>query len=216
MNEPTVNSVISADTVIEGDVVAKSRVTVSGRVQGDLSAHSVEISETGGVYGSLRAQNADVHGDVQGDVSVRGLIRIGKTGSVNGDVQYGSINLEQGGMLSASLRNVPPQLGGDLELTVKRGASVRITTLDLTAFDPDDKAEDLNYSVSNAKNGFVALASARDVPVSTFTQKELEQGHVFFVHSGTSEPSAGFDTMVADASGATSGAMRHVKAIVKG
>jgi cytoskeletal protein CcmA (bactofilin family) len=204
-----------ADTVIEGDVIAKGKVTVNGRVQGNLSAQSVEISQSGGIYGSLRAQSAEVHGAIQGDVSILGLIRIGETGSVNGKVEYGKIAMEQGGTLSATLRNVPPHLAGDLQLNVDRGGSVRITTLDLTAFDPDDTAEDLTYTVTNPSNGFVALASARTASISKFTQADLESGRILFVHDGAQAPTAGFDTIVSDAQGATSGKVQHVNVSVK-
>jgi cytoskeletal protein CcmA (bactofilin family) len=215
LNESTTKSVIMADTVIEGDVIAKGKVTVNGRVQGNLSAQSVEISQSGGIYGSLRAQSAEVHGAIQGDVSILGLIRIGETGSVNGKVEYGKIAMEQGGTLSATLRNVPPHLAGDLQLNVDRGGSVRITTLDLTAFDPDDTAEDLTYTVTNPSNGFVALASARTASISKFTQADLESGRILFVHDGAQAPTAGFDTIVSDAKGATSGKVQHVNVSVK-
>lgn len=203
-----------ADLVVEGDVTSEGQITVNGRVQGNLSAQTVTISPTGGVYGSLRAQNAEVNGDVQGDVFVKELIRVGETGSVSGNVEYGRISVQQGGELSATLRNVPPHLAGDLSLSVARGGSAAITTSDLNAFDPDDDAHDLTFSVSNAKNGFVALASDPSAAIASFTQADLEGGSVMFVHDGASAPFAGFDTLVTDAKGATSGGTKHVSVSV--
>lgn len=214
MSQPARNSVIMPDTVVEGDMVARGPITVSGRVQGSLSAQSVEISESGEIYGTLRARDADIHGAVQGDVAILGHIRIGRTGTVNGQVRYGSISMEQGASLDASLRNVPPRLGGDFEVNVSRGGSVRITTLDLTAFDPDDAAKDLTYSVKNASSGFVALDSARAIAIEKFTQADLEGGRVLFVHDGSTGASAGFDTRVTDSKGGTSGDVRHVTVTV--
>ncbi|MCH9807858.1 MAG: polymer-forming cytoskeletal protein [Alphaproteobacteria bacterium] len=216
MSQPATKSVIMADTVIEGDVVSKGQVVVNGRVQGSLSAQSVEVSPSGGIYGSLRAKTADVNGTVQGDIAIGGLIQIGQTGSVEGEVEYGKISMQQGGALSGTMRNVPPQLTGDFKVSVERGGKVRITTLDLTAFDPDDDAKDLTYSLSNPKGGFIALASADTVPVQKFTQADIERGAVFFVHDGTNAPTAGFDTIVTDAKGETSGKQRHVTVEVKG
>jgi len=203
-----------SDMVVEGDVISKGEITVNGRVLGNLSAQSVVISETGGVYGSLRANKADVRGAVQGDVSILGLIQIGKSGSVTGQVEYEKISMEQGAELSATLRNIPPHMAGDLHLSVERGGAVQITTTDLTAFDPDDVATDLTFSVSKPTNGFVALESARETSISTFTQADLEGGQVVFVHDGGSAPTAGFDTIVADAKGATSGQQQHVSVSV--
>ncbi len=209
-------SVIMGDLVIEGDVVSKGAVEVNGRVQGSLSAQSVTISKTGEVYGSLKAQNANVNGSVQGDVRIRELIRIGDTGSVSGDVEYGRIAMDQGGELSATLRNVPPHLSGDLDLTVAKGGAVTITTEDLNAIDPDDDATDLTYNISNPMNGFIAMASARSSAIIKFTQADLEGGQVLFVHDGSSAPAAGFDAFVVDGKGATSGAAKHVTVSVRG
>jgi len=203
-----------ADMVIEGDVIANGPLTVNGRVQGNLSAQSVTITKTGGIYGSLRARNAEVHGALQGDVSVIELIRIGETGSVTGQVEYGKIAMAQGGELSATMRNVPPHMSGDLNLSVARGGSVQITTVDLTAFDPDDAAKDLTFTVSKPANGHVAFAADHSAAISTFTQADLEAGTVVFVHSGASAPTAGFYTSVSDAKGGTSGEPRHVSVSV--
>lgn len=216
MSQSGSNSVIMADTVLEGDVISKGHVVVNGRVQGDLTAQSVTISQTGGVFGSLRAQTAEVHGAVQGNVSIRELFRIGQTGAVSGTVEYGRIAMEQGGELSATLRNIPPHLAGDLNLSVERGGAVRITTVDLTAFDPDDAATDLTYTVANSAGGFVALASERTTAVSSFTQADLEGGRIVFVHDGSQGSAAGFDTSVRDAQGATSGEPKHVTVTVRG
>ena len=210
------SSVIMADTLIEGDLITKGRIVIGGRVQGAVSAQSVVIDDTGAVYGSLEADSAEVSGTVQGEIVVRGLIAITKTGSVNGKVEYGGIAMEQGGELSATVRNVPPHLAGDLELTVNHSGTARITTQDLTAFDPDDDAKDLTYTVCRASNGFVALEPAPANSVATFTQADLEDGRVVFVHDGGADPTAGFDVIVADAKGATSGQEQHVKVAVKG
>ncbi len=215
MDDTRKDSVIGPDTVIEGQLRGNGRIVIVGRVQGDISTQSVLIDDAGAVYGALRAEDAEVNGTMQGDVYVRGLIRIGSTGTVAGDVEYDKIAMEQGGTLSATLRNVPPHLAGDLELSVRQGGTVRITTVDLTAFDPDDAAEDLTYRVSNASGGFVAFDEARDQPVTTFTQADLEKGRILFVHDGGA-PSAGFEVVVADAKGATSGRPQHVTVTIKG
>ncbi|MEI9901671.1 MAG: cadherin-like domain-containing protein [Hyphomicrobium sp.] len=81
-----------------------------------------------------------------------------------------------GGQLTAELRNIPPSISGDLDLAVDKGRAVRITLQDLSALDPDDTASHLTFTVSQVRNGFVALASDPVHPVDTFTQADLEQG----------------------------------------
>jgi hypothetical protein len=163
----------------------------------------------------VQAGNVDVEGTLQGDIRVKQLIRIKSTGSVTGNVKYGRLAMEEGAELTAHVRNVPPTIAGDLDLAVSKGKSVRITLADISAVDPDDKAEDLKFTVSNAIHGYVAFAHAPAIPVINFTQADLEQGRVLFAHDGTETEKANFDIAVADKSGATSGAPKTVNVAVR-
>ena len=87
---------------------------------------------------------------------------------MNGHVRYGQLAMEMGADLSAELRNVPPRLAGDLDITVKRGKSVIITTEDITAVDPDDTPDHLTYTVTKPRNGFISLAGQAGTPIAQF------------------------------------------------
>ncbi len=189
---------------------------VYGYVEGDVAADMLLIHPSGQCYGTIKTESAEIRGTLQGNVVVTHLISIRDTGSVSGNVQYGQLAMEPGGNLSAEVRNVPPAIAGDLDLTVDKGRSVRITLEDLHAIDPDDEAKDLVFTVSNAKNGFVTLAGGPGRPAAKFTQADLEGGRVNFMHDGTPTSSASFDVVVADHTGATSGAAQTVKVTVKG
>ncbi len=188
---------------------------IRGYFEGELSAEEVNVHQGGTFYGTLKSDRADVAGSVQGEVFVKNLFNIRSSGSVNGQIRYGQLAMEMGADLSAELRNVPPRLAGDLDITVKRGKSVVITTEDITAIDPDDTADDLTYSVSNEINGFVALLQDKGAAVANFTQADIEAGRVLFVHNGNAGQSANFDVMVTDDSGATSGKAQTVTVHVK-
>ena len=105
---------------------------------------------------------------------------------------------------------------GDLDITVKRGKSVVITTEDITAVDPDDTPDHLTYTVSNQRNGFASLSAQAGTPIVNFTQADIEAGRVLFVHDGGDSTTASFDVVVEDDSGATSGASQTVHVHVKG
>ena len=188
---------------------------IRGFVEGELSAESVLISEGGAFYGTLTTGEADVAGSVQGEVFVKKLISIRSSGSVSGQVRYGQLAMEMGADLSAELRNVPPRLAGDLDIAVRRGKSIVITTDDINAVDPDDTPDHLIYTVSNPENGFVSLASQAGTPVTSFTQADIEAGRVLFVHNGADSAAASFDVVVADNSGAASGASQTVHVHVR-
>lgn len=208
--------VVREDTAIMGEIRNCQRIEIYGHVQGQIAAESILVHEGGHFYGTVKSDTADVHGTMQGDVIVKNLISIRSSGSVSGNVRYGQLALEAGGNLSAEVRNVPPTLGGDFDLTVGKGRTVTITLEDLRAFDPDDKATDLVFSVSNAKNGFVSLSRKPAEPVANFSQADLQNGTVLFRHDGTNTQKASFDVVVADQAGATSGGARTVQVAVSG
>jgi Cadherin-like len=79
----------------------------------------------------------------------------------------------------------------------------------------DVEAKDLVFTISNAKNGFVTLAAAPTRPVSRFTQADHEGGSVMFKHDGTNTSTASFNVVVADHTGATSGAPQTVTVYVR-
>jgi len=208
--------VVREDTIIKGEIRNCQQMEVYGYVEGNVATGSLLIHPDGQCYGTVKTENAEIRGTLQGDVVVKHLIKIRDTGSVSGNVQYGALAMEVGGSLSAEVRNVPPKVAGDLDLTVVKGRSVVVTLEDLHAVDPDDEAKDLVFSVSNPRNGFVTLASAPGRPAATFTQADLEAGKVSFTHDGSLAPTASFDVVVADHTGATSGKPQTVKVTVRG
>jgi cytoskeletal protein CcmA (bactofilin family) len=208
--------VIREDTILKGEIRNCRQMEVYGYVEGDVAADAVLVHPSGRCYGNVNTNSAEVHGDLQGTVVVKNLINIHSSGSVSGNVRYGKLALAAGGNLSAELRNVPPDIACDLDLTVDRGRTVPITREDLHAVDPDDAAKDLTFTVSNARNGFVALSGSPRRAATSFTQADLEGGKVLFAHDGTSTKVASFDVVVADRSGATSGTARTVTVAVRG
>ncbi|MGA9764597.1 MAG: polymer-forming cytoskeletal protein [Rhodomicrobium sp.] len=208
-------TIIQEDTVIKGKIRNCRQMEIRGYFEGELAAEDVLVHPGGTFFGTLKSDRADVAGSVQGEVFVKNLISIRSSGSVNGHVRYGQLAMEMGADLGAELRNVPPRLEGDLDITVKRGKSVVITTNDITAIDPTDAPDHLTYTVSNFTNGFVALAKEPGTAVPHFTQADIEAGRVLFVHNGSGGEGASFDVVVADDSGGTSGAALTVHVHVR-
>lgn len=207
--------VIGEDTILKGDIKNCREIEVYGYVEGTLEAGRVVVHPDGRLYGTIRAETAEIKGELQGDIRIKQLISIRQSGTVAGNVKYGRLAMEEGAELAATVRNVPPTIAGDLDLTVNKGRSVRITTSDLTAVDPDDTASALIFSVSNSANGMITYATAPGIAISTFTQADLEAGKVLFAHDGSSSETARFDVVVADKAGATSGKPQRVNVAVR-
>lgn len=207
--------IIREDTYLKGGIRNAGRIEIYGYVEGEVFGDLLIVQPGGRCFGKVKVDTADVRGQLQGDIVVRQLVSIRGTGEVVGKVKYGKLAMEMGGVLTAEVRNIPPSISGDLDLAVDKGKAVRITLQDLSALDPDDTADQLTFTVSQARNGFVVLASDPLRPVETFTQADLERGTVLFHHDGTEEPRASFAVVVADHTGATSGAAQTVNVAVR-
>lgn len=207
--------IIREDTFLKGDIRNARRVEVFGYVEGEVAADALIVQPGGRCFGRVKVENADIRGVLQGDIAVKQLINVRATGQVSGNVKYGKLAMEMGGDLAAEMRNIPPSISGDLDLAVDKGKAVRITPQDLSAVDPDNTAEELTFTVSQVRNGFVSLAVDPARPVATFTQADLMQGAVLFRHDGTDEPRASFAVVVADRAGANSGAAQTVNVAVR-
>ena len=204
-------TIIREHTQLTGDITRCNRLEIFGYVEGNIQADFIHVHEGGKLFGKVKAGAAVIAGEAQGEIKVKNLISILSTGAVSGNVHYGQLALESGGDLSADVKNVPPELGGDFHLRVAKGKSVPITLTDLSAFDPDDTADDLTFTISNIKNGFVSSTQTPTTPIQKFTQADLEAGKILFVHNGANASKAGFDVVVADDDGATSGSPQTVE-----
>lgn len=208
--------VINRDTILKGSVRNCRQIDIYGFVEGDITAKMLVVHEGGRFQGQLNAGAAQVYGELVGDVVVDGLMQIFGTGAVHGTVAYGRLALEPGADLSADMRNVPPRIAGDFEINVQRGRTVRITSADISAIDPDNTAAELTFAVSNLTSGRIALTGqSATSSAASFTQADLLGGRVVFVHDGSTAPQAGFHVSVTDASGATSGTPQAVAVVVR-
>lgn len=84
-------------------------------------------------------------------------------------------------------------------LTIGEGQTVILTAADLNALDPDTTPAQLTYTVSQVTNGQFELIAAPGVAVTSFTQQQVNDGQVAFVHNG-GETAPAFEVMVSDGS----------------
>lgn len=94
--------------------------------------------------------------------------------------------------------NDPPVVTTNTGLTVAQGAAVAITSARLAATDPDNTPTQVRFTVTAAPaHGLVRRSG---VPVSTFTQADINAGLVSYQHSGSGMAPDGFTFTVNDGS----------------
>lgn len=90
-------NLVGKGTVFEGTVRAKSDVRASGRIVGTLKVDGkTMIAEEGAVEGEIIATNADIAGQVQGEIRVEELLVLKSTARVDGEIETDRLIVEEG------------------------------------------------------------------------------------------------------------------------
>ena len=94
-------AVVSRESVFRGSLETTGLLHVDGQVEGEIDVDGeVSIGPDGLVLGEIRCRTLTVAGRIEGQVHVRGLLRITKGGFVGDVVFYESLEVEKGGSIS--------------------------------------------------------------------------------------------------------------------
>ena len=95
---------VGRDITLTGEITACSQLVVDGRVEARLTdCRAVEVSETGVFKGSADIEEADIAGHFEGDLNVRGRLRVRAAGLISGSVRYGELEVEAGGRIIGTI-----------------------------------------------------------------------------------------------------------------
>jgi len=108
---------ISGQIHCSGDVMFRS----SGKVVGALRCRHIVVHKLCNLkfIPGIRAETAEIHGHVEGDILCEGTIRISKTGAVFGDCTAPAVSLEDGATLAGRMRFTKPDRDAEEEYARK-------------------------------------------------------------------------------------------------
>ena len=79
-------------------------LVVEGLVEATMDSRLMQISEQGAFKGSAEIDIAEIHGQFEGNLTVRQKLVIYATGKVTGKIRYGKVVIEEGGQLSGEIQ----------------------------------------------------------------------------------------------------------------
>jgi cytoskeletal protein CcmA (bactofilin family) len=107
-SEPTkagTASCIGSDMSIVGNIECNGPAQVLGRIEGEVRASDLQISEGAQVEGSVIAQNVTVCGRVKGTIrAVR--VKLQNGGAVEGDIFHRTLSIDENSQFEGSSRRV--------------------------------------------------------------------------------------------------------------
>lgn len=104
MENSTVNT-ISTGTVIKGDITAQGDFRLDGRLDGNIQLNGkLVVGENGHIKGNIVCQNANIIGNVEGNISVKEVLTLHSTAVVKGDILINKLAIEPGAAFSGTCR----------------------------------------------------------------------------------------------------------------
>jgi cytoskeletal protein CcmA (bactofilin family) len=98
-------SIISAGTVVTGDMECAGVLKVEGRIDGSVRrARQVMLAKEGSIHGDVTANEVVVGGLVDGSVTASDRLELQTSAVVNGDISTRSIVVMEGARINGSVK----------------------------------------------------------------------------------------------------------------
>lgn len=92
---PASATLISAGTVVTGNITAEADLRIDGTINGNVSCSSkIVIGPEGFVRGNIEGVNADITGKVEGDLAIDELLQLREQGIVHGNIKAGTLQID--------------------------------------------------------------------------------------------------------------------------
>lgn len=102
-------NLVGEGTVFEGTIRAESDVRASGHIIGTLEVKGkTMIAKEGSVEGEVMATNADIAGEVQGEIHVEERLVLKSTARVDGKIETDRLIVEEGAQFTGECKMGTP------------------------------------------------------------------------------------------------------------
>ena len=96
--------IVGPDIKMKGvEVTDCDTLVVEGRIEATLDSRVIQIAEHGTFAGTVAVDTAEIHGRLEGELTVRKLLVIHATGKVSGKIRYARIKVEEGAELCGEI-----------------------------------------------------------------------------------------------------------------
>lgn len=106
--------VVGEGVSLKGTFSVPDKATISGTVEGELTAKEINVLQTGIVRGKVVADVIDISGQVFDSLTSKRSLFVRATGVLTGTVKYAELEIEKGGRLEGQLDRVSDSDGTPL------------------------------------------------------------------------------------------------------
>lgn len=92
-----VDTLIGTNTTVTGNIESEGTIRVDGKVNGDIKVTGdVYVGDHAAITGGIEAANVHLSGTVEGNIVVKGLLKILSTAKLYGDIKVNSFVADEG------------------------------------------------------------------------------------------------------------------------
>ncbi|MBO4370632.1 MAG: polymer-forming cytoskeletal protein [Paludibacteraceae bacterium] len=96
-------NIVAAGTTITGDITTTGDLRLDGHIEGTIqSTARLVIGKQGSFSGNIVAENVDITGKVNGNISAKDTLLIKADGEVTGDINTNTLIIEQHAVFNGS------------------------------------------------------------------------------------------------------------------
>ena len=98
------NLIVGPDIKMKGvEITDCDTLVVEGRIEATLDSRVLQIAQNGMFCGTVAVDTAEIHGKLEGELTVRKQLIIHATGKVSGKIRYAKIKVEEGAELAGEI-----------------------------------------------------------------------------------------------------------------
>ena len=96
--------IIGHGVKLKGEITNADEVQIDGNADITVNTDNLIIGSTGNLKGTIETDNADVWGNIDGDLKVSGTLTIQEQGSVSGTLEYQNLQIKLGGKIKGDIK----------------------------------------------------------------------------------------------------------------
>ena len=102
-SSPSVD-VIEKSTKIIGNIFSKADFRIDGEVEGNITTSGkVVVGANGKISGKLNCSNADISGNISGNIEVNETLSLMSDSYIQGEIITGKLSVEEGAQVDATI-----------------------------------------------------------------------------------------------------------------
>ena len=96
--------VIGNGVKIKGSITDADEVQIDGQADVTMNTDNLVVGGTGELKGTIASHNADVWGNLDGELKVTGTLTVQEQGSVSGNIEYQNVQIKLGGQIKGDVK----------------------------------------------------------------------------------------------------------------